>query len=69
MRSNNTARSYFGGRGCYNTQVAVNSEGKTNEATKNLKEPLLKGQTAPKDDKQQKLQEKSQKKNNKGMKM
>ena len=51
------------------TQVAVNSEGKTNEATKNLKEPLLKGQTAPKDDKQQKLQEKSQKKNNKGMKM
>ena len=51
------------------TQVAVNSEGKTNEATKNLKEPLLKGQTAPKDDKQQKLQEKPQKKNNKGMKM
>ena len=28
------------------TQVAVNSEGKTNEATKNLKEPLRKGQTA-----------------------
>ena len=27
------------------TQVAVNSEGKTNEATKNLKEPLQKGQT------------------------
>ena len=51
------------------TQVAVNSEGKTNEATKNLKEPLLKGQTAPKDDKQQKQQEKPQKKNNKGMKM
>ena len=51
------------------TQVAVNSEGKTNEATKNLKEPLQKGQTAPKDDKQQKLQEKPQKKNNKGMKM
>ena len=51
------------------TQVAVNSEGKTNEATKNLKEPLLKGQTAPKDDKQQKQQEKPQKRNNKGMKM
>ena len=51
------------------TQVAVNSEEKTNEATKNLKEPLLKGQTAPKDDKQQKQQEKPQKKNNKGMKM
>ena len=30
------------------TQVAVNNEGKTNEATKNLKEPLQKGQTAPK---------------------
>ena len=51
------------------TQVAVNSEGKTNEATKNLKEPLQKGQTAPKDDKQQHQQEKPQKKNNKGMKM
>ena len=51
------------------TQVAVNSEGKTNEATKNLKEPLQKGQTAPKDDKQQQQQEKPQKKNNKGMKM
>ena len=51
------------------TQVAVNSEGKTNEATKNLKEPLQKGQTAPKDDKQQKQQDKPQKKNNKGMKI
>ena len=28
------------------TQVAVNNEGKTNEATKNLKDPLQKGQTA-----------------------
>ncbi|MBT9873083.1 DUF4099 domain-containing protein [Bacteroides salyersiae] len=51
------------------TQVAVNSEGKTNEATKNLKEPLQKGQTAPKDDNQQRQQEKTQKRNNKGMKM
>ena len=51
------------------TQVAVNSEGKTNEATKNLKEPLQKGQAAPKNDKQQQQQEKPQKKNNKGMKM
>ena len=51
------------------TQVAVNSEGKTNEATKNLKEPLRKGQTAPKDTAQQQQQEKPQKKNNKGMKM
>jgi len=39
------------------TQVAVNSEGKTNEATKNMKEPLNKGQTQPtekQDEKQQK---------------
>lgn len=39
------------------TQVAVNNEGKTNEATKNVKEPLKKGQTAPKDNAQQKRQE------------
>ena len=51
------------------TQVAVNSEGKTNEATKNLKEPLQKGQAAPKDDNQQRQQDKPQKRNNKGMKM
>ena len=51
------------------TQVAVNNEGKTNEATKNLKEPLQKGQTTPKDDRQQQQQEKPKKKNNKGMKM
>ena len=51
------------------TQVAVNSEGKTNEATKDLKEPLQKGQTAPKNDRQQQQQEKPLKKNNKGMKM
>ena len=50
------------------TQVAVNSEGKTNEATKNLKEPLQKGQTAPKDTAQQQ-QETQKKKNNKGMRM
>jgi hypothetical protein len=31
----------------HKTQVAVNSEGKTNEATKNLKEPLKSGQTQP----------------------
>jgi len=51
------------------TQVAVNNEGKTNEATKNLKEPLRKGQTAPKDTAQQQQQEKPQKKTGKGMKM
>ena len=51
------------------TQVAVNNEGKTNEATKNLNEPLQKGQTAPKDDSQQRQQEKPQKRMGKGMKM
>ena len=51
------------------TQVAVNNEGKTNEATKNLKEPLQKGQTTPKDARQQQQQEKPQKKTGKGMKM
>ena len=50
------------------TQVAVNNEGKTNEATKHLKEPLQKGQTAPKDGKQQQQQEKPQRKS-KGMKV
>ena len=50
------------------TQVAVNSEGKTNEATKNLKEPLREGQTAPKDTAQQQQQENG-KKRNKGMRM
>ncbi|ROT11914.1 DUF4099 domain-containing protein [Muribaculaceae bacterium Isolate-105 (HZI)] len=50
------------------TQVAVNSEAKTNEATKNLKEPLRKGQTAPKDTAQQQQQENG-KKRNKGMRM
>lgn len=46
------------------TQVAVNSEGKTNEATKNTKEPLKQGQTQP--DEQQ---EKKEVKKSKGIKM
>lgn len=50
-------------------QVAVNTEGKTNEATKHLKEPLQKGQTAPKDNNQQRQQENQQKRTGKGMKM
>ena len=37
-------------------QVAVNEQGKTNEATKHTKEPLKPGQSAPKDEKQQKEQ-------------
>ena len=37
-------------------QVAVNEQGKTNEATKHIKEPLKPGQSAPKNEKQQKEQ-------------
>jgi hypothetical protein len=48
--------------------VAVNNEGKTNEVTKNLKEPLQKGQTAPKDETQQRQQEQPQRKS-KGMRI
>ncbi len=40
------------------TQYAVNNQGKTNEATKNVNEPLQRGQTAPKDEGQQKQQKK-----------
>ena len=48
------------------TQVAVNSEGKTNEATKHVKEPLKQGQTEPTTGQEQKQEEK---KRSKGMKM
>ena len=41
----------------HKTQVAVNSEGKTDEATKRLKEPLKQGQTKP-DEKQEEKQQK-----------
>ena len=58
------------------TQVAVNSEGKTNEATKQSKEPLKQGQdkpTAKQKEKQDKAQDKSLKadkpKKSKGMKL
>lgn len=37
-------------------QVAVNEQGKTHEATKHIKEPLSPGQSAPKNEKQQKEQ-------------
>jgi hypothetical protein len=46
---------------CHKTQVAVNSEGKTSEATKNVKEPLKKGQTRS-IEKQAEKQEKQKKK-------
>lgn len=54
-------------------QVAVNSEGKTNEATKNVKEPLKQGQQKPTEnqEKQQKQQQAAKKpvKKNTGHKM
>ena len=37
-------------------QVAVNEQGKTHEATKHTKDPLSPGQSAPKNEKQQKEQ-------------
>lgn len=42
------------------TQYAVNNQGKTNEATKNITDPMQKGQTAPKNE-QQKAQQKKPK--------
>ena len=41
------------------TQMAVNNDGKTNEASKKMDEPLQRGQTAPKDESQQKKQAKT----------
>lgn len=41
------------------TQYAVNNQGKTNEATKNVTDPLQKGQTAPKNEHQQAQQRKT----------
>ena len=55
------------------TQHAVNSQGKTNEATKKVDEPLSKGQNAPKNDKQQEQQkpddQKQEKKQKRGPKL
>ena len=44
----------------HKTQVAVNNHGKTNEATKNVKEPLKTGQTQPTTAQKQKQDEKKQ---------
>jgi len=52
----------------HKTQTAVNSEGKTNEATKNVQEPLKSGQQRPKNEKQQEQQDKKPAKS-KGRKM
>lgn len=46
----------------HKTQVAVNNYGKTNEATKNVKEPLKTGQTQPTAAQKQKQDENKQKK-------
>lgn len=51
------------------TQVAVNEKGKTNEATKNIKEPLKPGQDAPKNAQQAKEQKAPTEKKGKGMKV
>lgn len=45
------------------TQVAVNSEGKTNEATKKVDKPLQQGQQKPTEDQQQKQNENRQRQN------
>jgi hypothetical protein len=52
----------------HKTQVAKNSEGKTIEATKNLKEPLKSGQTQP-DEKQAAKQKQEKPKKSNGVKM
>lgn len=52
----------------HKTQVAVNNHGKTNEATKHVKEPLKTGQTQPTAAQQQKQDENKQKKS-RGRKM
>jgi hypothetical protein len=51
------------------TQVAVNSEGKTNEATRDVKEPLKQGQAQPTQRQQEKQEEKKQLQKPKGMKL
>ena len=51
------------------TQVAVNNEGKTNEATKHIKEPLQQGQTAPANERQQERQRQGQQNKPKGPKL
>lgn len=51
------------------TQVAVNTDGKTNEATKHLQKPLQQGQTAPANAVQQEQQQKKTLIKPKGIKM
>lgn len=51
----------------HKTQVAVNNHGKTNEATKNVKEPLKTGQTQPTAAQKQKQDEKKQQRHGRKM--
>jgi hypothetical protein len=44
----------------FKTQVAVNNEGKTNEATKKVDEPLKKGQTRPTEKQAEKKEQKKE---------
>jgi hypothetical protein len=53
----------------HKTQVAVNSEGKTSEATKKVDKPLEKGQTQPTEKQAEKQKEKKEVKKSRGMKM
>ena len=48
----------------HKTQVAVNSEGKTNEATKHTKEPLKPGQATPTGEQKKKQEEKKEEQKN-----
>lgn len=48
----------------HKTQVAVNSEGKTNEATKHTKEPLKPGQATPTGEQKKKREEKKEEQKN-----
>jgi hypothetical protein len=53
----------------HKTQVARNNEGKTTEATKNVKEPLNSGQTQPTEKQAAQQEEKKEVKKSKGVKM
>jgi len=53
----------------HKTQVEVNSKGKTDEATKNVKEPLQPGQTKPTEKQAEKQENEDKAKKKKGVKM
>ena len=53
----------------HKTQEAVNSQGKTNEATKEVKEPMKKGQTQPTEKQQEKKTGNQQKSKTRGRKI